>query len=98
MNKGVSLHVGLNRVSVNAFSSQHLVGCENDAIAMSNIALSRGFTQVKLLLGSAATFRNVDEEVRRAAALLRPGDTFLFTFAGHGSRIPNGINDESLTG
>lgn len=98
MSKGVSLHVGINKVSVSAFTAQHLVGCENDAVAMSNIALSRGFTQVKLLLGPEATFKNVDEEVRRAAALLKPGDTFLFTFAGHGSRIPNEINDESLTG
>lgn len=96
MARGVSLHVGINKVSFSAFSAQHLLGCENDAVAMSNIALQRGFTDVKLLLGSDATFSSVDAEVRRAAALLKAGDIFLFTFAGHGSRVANSIFDELL--
>lgn len=97
MGRGVSLHVGINRVGVSAFAAQHLIGCENDAIAMSNIALSRGFTEVKVLLGPEATFKNVDEELRRAASVLKPGDIFLFTFAGHGSRRPNPNSDETLS-
>lgn len=94
MARSMSLHVGINRVSVNAFSAQGLTGCENDAAAMRDIALSPnvGFQpeDVKMLLGQDATFQNVNDEILRAAGLLLdPGDTFLFTFAGHGSRIPD---------
>ena len=101
MPRGVSLHVGINRVSVEAFSARGLVGCEHDAVAMSNIALSQGFRpeDVRLLLGPAATFDNVKSAILEAAAgpnRLVSGDIFLFTFAGHGSRIPNPELEESL--
>jgi hypothetical protein len=64
----------------------------NDAVTMSNIALARGFTEVKLLLGPEATFQRVVAEIERAAVgvgRLVAGDIFLFTFAGHGSRVPD---------
>jgi hypothetical protein len=102
MARGVSLHVGINSVSVEAFGAQNLVGCENDAVAMSKIALSRGFKpeDVTLLLGQEATFERVTSAIEEAAegpARLVSGDIFLFTFAGHGSRIPNTELAESLT-
>jgi hypothetical protein len=91
MARGISLHVGINRVSVDAFEDRALLGCENDAAEMRAIAISRGFRpeDARLLPGPQATFENVRAEILRAAALLNPGDVFLFTFAGHGSRIPD---------
>lgn len=74
--------------SVNAFKGLRLNGCEQDATDMRNlVAIKQGFPpeDAKLLLGSEATFANVVVEVRRAAAILQPGDIFFFTFAGHGS-------------
>ncbi len=101
MARGMSLHVGINKVSVAAFSAQILRGCENDATEMRAIVLARGFQaqDTKLLPGDKATFQNVDGEIRRAAGLLLPGDIFLFTFAGHGARLPDtDEHDEGAAG
>ncbi len=54
-----------------------------------------------LLLGGEATFERVTSAIEEAAvgaARLVSGDIFLFTFAGHGSRITNTEFEESLTG
>lgn len=101
MARGISLHVGINRASVAAFQSHPLLGPENDAREMCNIAVSRNFEDVTLLRGAEATFERVVGEISRAAAgpnRLTAGDIFLFTFAGHGSRIPDQGGEESLTG
>jgi hypothetical protein len=84
--KGISLHVGINRVDPALFSAQELQGCENDAIEMFRIAQSRGFIAGEPILGQNAKFERVQTAILNAAQELQEGDVFLFTFAGHGSR------------
>jgi hypothetical protein len=100
MMRGVSLHVGINEVDVAAFEDRRLVGCENDAIAMSDIARSSGFQDVTVLRGPEATFERVKRAIEAVAEgpnRLVAGDIFLFTFAGHGSRISNPELEETLS-
>ena len=99
MKKGISIHLGVNRPG--AFPQSELTHCEDDANAMYQLAGTAGFTASRLL-GSDATFDQVVAEIQKAADNLNPGDTFLFTFAGHGFRDhvtvdtinePDGINE-----
>jgi metacaspase-1 len=83
MAKGISLHVGINKVS-SAFPGAGLLhGCENDAIAMQAIAVAKHYIPSQLL-GPDATYERVVAKIRDAACELQSGDIFLFTFAGHG--------------
>lgn len=84
MAKGISIHVGVNVPA--AFPESELRRCEDDAKAMFELATAKnvGFTAT-LLLGPDATFDNVKNAILTAADDLDPGDTFLFTFAGHGT-------------
>jgi len=91
MAKGMSLHIGVNRVDPNQYNGfkDSLDGCDNDAAAMADIARQRGFdVATPLLLESAATAQNVIDGIKAAAATLNTGDIFMLTFAGHGSQIP----------
>jgi hypothetical protein len=99
MARGISLHVGVNNVKVGAFRARPLNGPRNDARAMSEIALARGFhpEDVRVLTSDDDTkFEKVKGEIERAADLLQSGDLFLFTFAGHGCpvRESGGPGDE----
>ncbi|HEX8146964.1 MAG TPA: caspase family protein [Pyrinomonadaceae bacterium] len=93
MAKGISLHVGLNRVA-DSFRADPLRGCLKDAGAMSEIAALRHFAVRPPLLDGEATFDKVVNEIRAAAAGLEAGDIFLFTFAGHGTRVEDGELEE----
>ena len=84
MATGLSLHVGINRTD-QVFGMEVLGGCVNDAEAMFEIASANGFWAGKLL-DEQATFDHVKEAIEWAASVLGPGDIFLFTFAGHGTR------------
>lgn len=94
-NRAYSLHVGLNAVDPRHYADNDgkLYGCENDARAMRGLARAEGFIADMLLTGDA-TREAVIEGMRRAARDLRGGDQFLFTFAGHGSRITDMNGDE----
>lgn len=89
MAKGISLHIGVNNASSNFPNAPILVGCENDARAMHDLAMHQGFFKHALLLGPDATYERVEHEIRAAAAELAGGDFFLFTFAGHGCGLPD---------
>lgn len=94
-NLAYSLHVGLNSVDPRHYADGDgkLYGCENDARAMCDLARTEGF-RPDVLLTADATREAVIEGMRRAARDLRAGDQFLFTFAGHGSRISDMNGDE----
>lgn len=105
MAKGISINVGINKVTSTVFSAPELHGCENDARDMYQIALDQGFDAglSSLLLGGDATFDKVVSAVRTAALNLVAGDLFLFSFAGHGTSktVPPGSeeidnHDESI--
>jgi len=83
MPTGLSLHVGINQADP-VFETVVLQGCVKDAQAMFELASTKGFWARKLL-DEEATFDNVNETISWAASILKDGDIFLFTFAGHGS-------------
>jgi hypothetical protein len=83
----ISFHVGLNRVSAAHYGSERpLKGAVADAEAMQAIAEARGFSST-LVLNEAATVSTVADAIRQAAARLGPGDTFFFSYAGHGAQL-----------
>jgi metacaspase-1 len=91
MATGLSLHVGVNVTQAVGIDAEPLEGCENDARTMLEISRSRGFIHLgddpeKPVIGSDATYKNVLGKIHIAAKELNPGDIFLFTFAGHGTR------------
>src|SRR5689334_10524653 len=94
MSKGISLHVGLDTLDHGHYhGAATLFGAERDARAMALIAQKQGFTPTTLL-GAAATYDTVRAAIAAAAGQLAAGDTFLFTFAGHGSTVPDQNGDE----
>lgn len=93
--QGLSLHIGLNNVNPAHYDgwTGNLRACENDARDMAAIASSQNFTSSVLLTSNASTDR-VLEAIRKAAAVLRAGDIFLCTYAGHGAQIADQNGDE----
>ncbi|MGA8345975.1 MAG: caspase family protein [Candidatus Sulfotelmatobacter sp.] len=99
--KGISLHVGLNRVDPVHYLGWkgELVACENDARDMEAIARSQGFVTQSLLTRSA-TSTSLLGIIEKAAKELVEGDIFLLTYSGHGGQIndvdnqePDGLNE-----
>lgn len=107
--QGMSLHIGVNDLNPAGYPlDPHddewpegwdgpLKGCHTDAESMCAIARERGF-ETKILLSEEATADNVKAEIRKAAAGLSAGDTFLITFAGHGGQVPDITGDEAESG
>lgn len=95
MPKGISLHLGLNKVDPAHYQGWDgaLNACEADANAMERICKARGFTTGKLL-SAKATRAAVDKALRRAATALKAGDSFLISYSGHGGQIPDLTGDE----
>lgn len=95
MPKGRSLHIGVNRVDpVHYGNDGALSGCENDARDMASIALEQGF-RARMLLTENATLKNVQTEIKWAANRLVAGDTFLISYAGHGTFIKDESGEET---
>ncbi|MEO6047380.1 MAG: caspase family protein [Candidatus Kapaibacterium sp.] len=95
MKRGVSLHIGVNRVDLSRYSKsteyRELFGCDDDAFAMSMIAKRLGYESRQTMLNEEATFKSVADAIRLIAEenKLIAGDTFLITFSGHGDHITN---------
>jgi metacaspase-1 len=94
--KGISLHIGLNRVDPVHYGGWDgsLTACEADAQDMRAIALARGITP-QLLLTRQATSAAVLGALGRAAASLRSGDLFFLSYSGHGGQVPDTNHDEA---
>jgi|SwirhisoilCB3_FD_contig_31_9034291_length_936_multi_5_in_0_out_0_1 hypothetical protein len=99
MARGISLHIGLNRVDPNEYGGWDgkLIACENDAQDMDQLAKETGIQDRSTLLTTDATVNNVAKELRKAARALTTGDLLFFTYSGHGGQIPdlNGPEDET---
>jgi hypothetical protein len=91
MARGVSVHVGLNKVDPAHYDGWDgaLNACEFDANDMQAIAASRGF-ETTVLLTEAATSAAVVATIERVAEVLEPGDIFFLTYSGHGGQVPDG--------
>ncbi|MGC9396957.1 MAG: caspase family protein [Anaerolineae bacterium] len=103
MAKGISVHIGLNRVDPNHYQDADgnpwdgkLAGCINDAKAMQALAEKRGFTS-QLLVDNAATAKSVTDAITNAADSLRSGDIFFISYSGHGGQIPDLKGDDEET-
>jgi metacaspase-1 len=93
--KGISLHIGLNKVNNESYgvTIPELFGCENDALALEKVAKTKGY-ETNLLLSNAATYQNVVAKIKAIAKKLVSGDIFWLTYSGHGTQIPDYGNDE----
>lgn len=94
MARGVSLHIGLNRVNPAHYAGWdgELNACEFDAQDMKSLAESRGL-KPEVLLTDDATAANVMAAIEGPAGELSSGDFFFLTYSGHGGQVPD-RNDE----
>lgn len=99
MPKGLSLHIGVNRVDGNHYGGWEgpLNACEYDALDMQALAEKEGFHSQKLLTADA-TRDAVKSAISQAAAELEGGDIFLLTYSGHGGQVTDYNGDEATLG
>jgi hypothetical protein len=90
MPKGISIHIGLNRVDPNHYAGWDgaLVACEADARDMKRLATSLGY-DATMLLTRQATANAVKDAISGAARRLSPGDILFLTYSGHGGQVPD---------
>jgi hypothetical protein len=90
MTRGVSLHIGVNRLNPKHYGGWEgpLEFCEADAAAIHEIAKSVGF-EATLMLTADATLSGVAETLQHAASELEAGDIFWLSYAGHGGQLPD---------
>ncbi|WP_319457605.1 MULTISPECIES: caspase family protein [unclassified Mycobacterium] len=95
MSRRRSLHIGLNRVDPAQYGGWDgaLSGCVNDANAMRDVAVGRGFTPA-LLIDEHATIAAVRDRLDAAAAELDADDFFFLTYSGHGGQVADLTGDE----
>lgn len=95
MARGLSLHIGLNRVDPKHYAGWdgQLGACEFDANDMKAIAETGGF-QTQVLLTAEATADAVLAAIEAAAGELVEGDLFFCSYSGHGGQVPDRNNDE----
>lgn len=95
MAKGMSIHVGINRVDASRYGgwSGDLVACEFDAKDMAGIAEANGF-ETRTLMTSQATSKALTTALGDAAKKLEAGDSLLLTYSGHGGQVPDGNSEE----
>lgn len=92
---GRSLHIGMNKIdSVHYGEERELFGCHFDAEDMAQLAREHGFEST-VLLDAEGTRDAVKKTIEEAAGTLKAGDLFLFSYAGHGSQVPDFNSDES---
>jgi metacaspase-1 len=93
--KGMSLHIGLNGVSADAYGGWDgpLAACEFDASDMAAIAKAQGMKPT-VLLTKKATRASVLAGLRGAAKALQAGDLFFMSYSGHGGQVPDVSGEE----
>jgi metacaspase-1 len=90
MAQGFSLHIGLNGVDASKYNGWPgtLSGCLNDANAMQAICANQGLT-TQMLLDADANADAILGAIGQAAYNLQTGDTFIISYSGHGSQVPD---------
>ena len=96
MAKGISLHIGLNRVDPAHYAGWDgaLGACEYDAKDMAATAKKLGFAANTVLLTQQATVAAVSQAIQHAAKQLSKGDIFFLSYSGHGGQVPDTNQDE----
>jgi hypothetical protein len=96
MSRGLSIHIGLNRVDPDCYEGWDgaLSGCINDARSMEAIASSQGYTS-RTLLDEDARADAVVSAIDGAAQQLGDSDIFLLTYSGHGGEVPDPTGTEA---
>ena len=94
MARGISLHIGLNRVDPAHYDGWDgaLTACEFDARDMEAIAESCGF-ETRTLMTAEATADAVLTAISEAADELSEGDLFFCSYSGHGGQVPDRNNE-----
>ncbi len=92
---GLSLHIGINEVSADAYAgwTGPLAACEFDAHDMTALAQARGF-EATTLITARATRNATLSALRKAAKALQAGGAFFLSFSGHGGQIDDTTADE----
>ncbi len=95
MARGISLHVGLNRVDPRHYDGWDgkLLACEYDARDMARLAKAATF-RTRTLLTPKATSEAFINAITKSATELKTGDFFLLTYSGHGGQVPDRNGDE----
>jgi hypothetical protein len=85
-----ALTIGVDRVDATRYGIPlPAMRCsERDAFDVARLLEDRRF-RTHHRLAHEATLDLVSEDLRLAAAQLRPGETFVLYFAGHGSQVPD---------
>jgi hypothetical protein len=93
--RGFSFHIGLNSVDPKAYGGWDgkLNACENDAIDLRKWFDDHGF-ETTIRLTKTCTARGVLEHLEYMAAIVKPGDLFVFTNSSHGGQVPDFDGDE----
>jgi metacaspase-1 len=96
MPKGISIHIGLNRVDPDQYEGWdgQLSACEADAKDMRSLAKKQGFQEQHLLLTKNATAEHVIAAINDAARQLNKGDLLFLSYSGHGGQVKDTNFDE----
>jgi len=91
--KSYALLVGSNRYASENAGVRPLAYAENDVNELAAALIKLGYEQPLVLLNRGAKRRDILRELSWLAATLKPDDTFLLFFAGHGVR---GLNPRHI--
>ena len=93
--KGISIHIGLNRVDPAAYNGWDgaLSGCINDATDMKALAETLGY-RATMMTDDEATADNVIAAIGQASNQLGPQDILFLTYSGHGGQVDDVAGDE----
>jgi hypothetical protein len=96
VNRGISIHIGLNYLDVEHYSPDisPLDTCEQDAKDMLSIAMAQNFKSSFILLSENATREAVKATIATASEELSSGDILFLTYSGHGGFILDNSGDE----
>lgn len=88
--------VGIDDYSLYGQSGPDLRGCVNDVKDMANTLVITGFSprNIRLATDKAATMNGIMAGLSWLSRGAKKGDTLVFFFAGHGSRIPDTRGEE----
>ena len=89
-----ALLVGINDYYPRGPGGPDLEGCVNDVRDMINTLFIFNFRKMKVLTNSRATRDEILKGLRWLTAEAKKGDTLVFYYSGHGSRVPDMDGDE----